>query len=56
VTDRARRVGFPPERRLVLDTLYLGRHKPMMHGLIEVDVTRALMGPGFADARAQGQS
>jgi pyruvate/2-oxoglutarate dehydrogenase complex dihydrolipoamide acyltransferase (E2) component len=36
-----RRVPFPPERRLVLDTLHLGRDKPMMHGLIELDVTRA---------------
>lgn len=36
-----RRVAFPPERRLVLDTLRLGRHKPMMHGLLEIDVTRA---------------
>jgi hypothetical protein len=36
-----RRVSFPPERRLVLDTLRLGRHRPMMHGLLELDVTRA---------------
>jgi hypothetical protein len=36
-----RRVPFPPERCLVLDTLHLGRDKPMMHGLIELDVTRA---------------
>ena len=36
-----RKIGFPPERRLVLDTLRLGRHKPMMHGLLELDVTRA---------------
>lgn len=36
-----RRVAFPPERRLVLDTLRLGRGKPMMHGLLELDVTRA---------------
>jgi pyruvate/2-oxoglutarate dehydrogenase complex dihydrolipoamide acyltransferase (E2) component len=36
-----RRVAFPPERRLVLDTLRLGHGKPMMHGLLEVDVTRA---------------
>ncbi len=36
-----RRVAFPPERRLVLDTLHLGRNKPMMHGLFELDVTRA---------------
>lgn len=35
-----RRLSFPRERRLVLDTLRLGRNKPMMHGLIEVDVTR----------------
>jgi hypothetical protein len=34
-------VAFPPERRLVLDTLRLGRHRPMMHGLLELDVTRA---------------
>jgi pyruvate/2-oxoglutarate dehydrogenase complex dihydrolipoamide acyltransferase (E2) component len=26
---------------LVLDTLHLGRDKPMMHGLVELDVTRA---------------
>lgn len=39
--DAFRRVSFPPERRLVLDTLSLGHHKPMMHGLLEVDVTRA---------------
>ncbi len=37
----ARRVPFPAERRLVLDTLHLGRARPMMHGLLEVDVTRA---------------
>jgi pyruvate/2-oxoglutarate dehydrogenase complex dihydrolipoamide acyltransferase (E2) component len=37
----AHRVAFPPERRLVLDTLHLGRARPMMHGLLEVDVTRA---------------
>lgn len=36
-----RRVAFPPERRLVLDTLRLGRRKPMMHGMLELDVTRA---------------
>jgi pyruvate/2-oxoglutarate dehydrogenase complex dihydrolipoamide acyltransferase (E2) component len=36
-----RRVGFPPERRLVLDTLRLGHSKPMMHGFLELDVTRA---------------
>lgn len=36
-----RRVPFPPERRLVLDTLHLGRDKPMMHGLVELDVTQA---------------
>ena len=36
-----RRVSFPPERRLVLDTLSLGQRKHMMHGLLEVDVTRA---------------
>ena len=36
-----RRVAFPPERRLVLDTLRLGQRKHMMHGLLEVDVTRA---------------
>ncbi len=36
-----RRVAFSPERRLVLDTLRLGRRKPMMHGLLEVDVTAA---------------
>lgn len=35
------RVPFPPERRLVLDTLRLGRGKPMMHGLVELDVTLA---------------
>ena len=36
-----RRIAFPPERRLVLDTLYLGHRKPMMHGMLELDVTRA---------------
>jgi len=36
-----RRVAFPAERRLVLDTLRLGQRKHMMHGLLEVDVTRA---------------
>ena len=36
-----RRIAFPPERRLVLDTLHLGHRKPMMHGLLELDVTRA---------------
>lgn len=36
-----RTVAFPRERRLVLDTLQLGHDKPMMHGLLEVDVTRA---------------
>lgn len=41
LSDACRRVAFPPERRLVLDTLRLGHHKPMMHGLLEVDVTRA---------------
>jgi hypothetical protein len=40
-SDIRRRVGSPPERRLVLDTLTLGRHRFMMHGLLEVDVTRA---------------
>lgn len=36
-----RRSAFPPERRLVLDTLHLGHRKPMMHGMLELDVTRA---------------
>ncbi|MBI5545634.1 MAG: 2-oxo acid dehydrogenase subunit E2 [Deltaproteobacteria bacterium] len=36
-----RRVAFPRERRLVLDTLRLGHNKPMMHGLLELDVTLA---------------
>jgi pyruvate/2-oxoglutarate dehydrogenase complex dihydrolipoamide acyltransferase (E2) component len=36
-----RRIAFPPERRLVLDTLHLGHRKPMMHGMIELDITRA---------------
>jgi hypothetical protein len=36
-----RRIAFPAERRLVLDTLHLGHRKPMMHGLIELDVTRS---------------
>jgi pyruvate/2-oxoglutarate dehydrogenase complex dihydrolipoamide acyltransferase (E2) component len=36
-----RGVALPPERRLVLDTLRLGHRKPMMHGLLELDVTRA---------------
>ena len=40
-SEACRRVAFPFERRLVLDTLHLGHHKPMMHGLLEVDVTRA---------------
>lgn len=39
--DRFRCVPLPPERRLVLDTLRLGQHKPMMHGFLELDVTRA---------------
>lgn len=38
---RSRRIAFPPERRLVLDTLHLGHRKPMMHGLLELDVTLA---------------
>ena len=37
----SRRVAFPRERRLVLDTLALGARRRMMHGLLEVDVTRA---------------
>lgn len=37
----ARRIPFPRERQLVLDGLYLGRDKPMMHGLLELDITRA---------------
>lgn len=37
-----RRIPFPPERRLVLDTLNLGHRKPMMHGMLELDVSRAL--------------
>jgi len=41
MTQTARRLPFPAERRLVLDTLRLGRGKPMMHGLLELDVTRA---------------
>jgi pyruvate/2-oxoglutarate dehydrogenase complex dihydrolipoamide acyltransferase (E2) component len=36
-----RRVPFPRERRMVLDTLHLGRGKPMMHGLLELDVSLA---------------
>ncbi|MEO6600344.1 MAG: hypothetical protein ABIQ16_10760, partial [Polyangiaceae bacterium] len=39
--EGCRRVAFPPERRLVLDTLRIGQRKHMMHGLLEVDVTRA---------------
>jgi pyruvate/2-oxoglutarate dehydrogenase complex dihydrolipoamide acyltransferase (E2) component len=39
--DACRRIAFPPERRLVLDTLRLGHRKPMMHGLLELDVTAA---------------
>ena len=35
------RSAFPLERRLVLDTLHLGHRKPMMHGMIEIDITRA---------------
>jgi pyruvate/2-oxoglutarate dehydrogenase complex dihydrolipoamide acyltransferase (E2) component len=38
--DAFHRVTFPAERRLVLDSLRLGHHKPMMHALLEVDVTR----------------
>ncbi|MEI9937883.1 MAG: 2-oxo acid dehydrogenase subunit E2 [Pseudomonadota bacterium] len=34
-------MAFPTERRLVLDSLRLGQRKHMMHGLLEVDVTRA---------------
>lgn len=33
--------AWPIERRLVTDTLALGRQKPMIHGLLEVDVTEA---------------
>jgi len=40
-SDAYRRIPFPPERRLVLDTLRLGHNKPMMHGFMELDVTRA---------------
>jgi pyruvate/2-oxoglutarate dehydrogenase complex dihydrolipoamide acyltransferase (E2) component len=40
-SEACRRVAFPPERRFVLDTLRLGHRKPMMHGLLEVDVTGA---------------
>ncbi len=40
-SDAFRRIPFPPERRLVLDTLRLGHRKPMMHGFLELDVTRA---------------
>lgn len=32
-------VPFPPARTLVADTLMLGHRVPVMHGLIEVDVT-----------------
>jgi len=39
--EGCRRIAFSPERRLVLDTLRLGERKHMMHGLLEVDVTRA---------------
>jgi len=39
--EGCRRIAFPPERRLVLDTLRLGERKHLMHGLLEVDVTRA---------------
>lgn len=39
--EACRRIAFPPERRLVIDTLSLGHRKPMMHGLLELDVTRA---------------
>lgn len=54
-TGTYRRLAFPPERRLVLDTLSLGRDKPMMHGLVEVDVTcaRQLL---RAHRQASGQS
>ena len=40
-SEARRRVAFPLERRLVLDTLRLGHRQPMMQGLLEVDVTRA---------------
>ena len=40
-TDSRRTTAFPPERKLVLDTLALGRAKPMMHAFLEVDVTVA---------------
>ena len=40
-SDASQKVAFPAERRLVLDTLRLGQRKFMMHGLLEVDVTRA---------------
>lgn len=36
-----RTIAFPKERRLVLDTLHLGHRKPMMHGLLEVEITAA---------------
>jgi len=39
--ETCRRLTFPPERRLVIDTLRLGHRKPMMHAFLELDVTRA---------------
>ena len=40
-SDPSRRIAFPSERRLAIDTLHLGHRKLMMHGLLEVEVTRA---------------
>jgi pyruvate/2-oxoglutarate dehydrogenase complex dihydrolipoamide acyltransferase (E2) component len=37
-SDGRRVVPWPVERRLVTDTLAIGRRKPMIHGLLEVDV------------------
>jgi pyruvate/2-oxoglutarate dehydrogenase complex dihydrolipoamide acyltransferase (E2) component len=34
-------VAFPPARRAIVDFLRVGRQKPFVHGLIEVDVTYA---------------
>jgi hypothetical protein len=39
-TDTYRTVPFPPSRRLVIDSMRLGRRKHIMHGLLEVDITQ----------------
>ena len=39
--DGFSRVAFPRERHFILDGLRLGHGKPMIHGFLEIDVTRA---------------